>query len=243
MPRSGTTLTDRILSSHPDVASVGEIHSLPLAARNLAGVSALRLDDPDILRKSASIDVGRLAGVYLNEAAALRKSRLRFVDKNPFNFLFAGLIHRAMPNARIICLRRDPMDTCLSNYRLMFGQTSAFHDYAYDLGEIARYYLLFDKLMAHWSQTLPSDRFMSLEYESLVHDQERETRQLLAFCGLAWDARCLAFHENRGGVTTPSMHQVRIPLFTSSIGRWRRYGETLDPMIDVLKPANLLAPE
>jgi tetratricopeptide (TPR) repeat protein len=242
MPRSGTTLTDRILSSHPDVASVGEIHSFPLAARNLAGVNSPRLDHPDILRRAASINVERLASLYLSEAAALRKSQPRFVDKNPFNFLFAGLIHRALPSARIICLRRDPIDVCLSNYRLMFGQTSAFHDYAYDLGDIARYYVMFDRLMSHWSATLPPDRFMFLKYESLVSNQEMETRRLLEFCGLPWDVRCLAFHENRGGVTTPSMHQVRSPLFTSSIGRWRRYGDALSPMIEVLRQAGLVTP-
>jgi tetratricopeptide (TPR) repeat protein len=241
MPRSGTTLTDRILSSHPDVASVGEIQSMPLASRNLAGVDSPRLDHPGILGRSASIDVGRLASLYLSETTALRKSRPRFVDKNPFNFLFAGLIHRALPNARIICLRRDPLDLCLSNYRLMFGQQSAFHDYAYDLSDIARYYVLFDRLMAHWSETMPPDRFMSLEYESLVFNQEMETRRLLAFCDLAWEPRCLAFHENRPGVTTPSVHQVRSPLFTDSIGRWLRYGETLRPVIDVLK-SDIISP-
>jgi tetratricopeptide (TPR) repeat protein len=241
MPRSGTTLTDRILSSHPDVSSAGELHSLALAARTLAAVSAPRLDHPDILRRAASIDVGRLASLYLSETRALRRSRPRLIDKNPFNFLFAGLIHRAMPNARIICLRRDPLDVCLSNYRLMFGQTSAFHDYAYDLGDIARYYVLFDELMTHWGRTLPPDRFTSLEYESLVSNQELETRRLLHFCGLPWDARCLAFHENLSGVTTPSVHQVRSPLFNSSIGRWRRYGETLTASVEVLKQAKLIS--
>jgi hypothetical protein len=214
---------------------------LALAARTLAAVSAPRLDHPDILRRAASIDVRRLASLYLSETSALRRSRPRFIDKNPFNFLFAGLIHRALPNARIICLRRDPLDVCLSNYRLMFGQTSAFHDYAYDLGDIAQYYVLFDRLMAHWTKTLPADRFMTLRYEALVAHQEGETRRVLAFCGLDWDPACLDFHQNRQGVTTPSVHQVRSPLFTSSIGRWRRYGEALAPVLGVLQPAGLLS--
>ncbi len=239
MPRSGTTLTERILSSHPDVGSVGEIHSLHLAARDLSGVNSPRLDDPEILRRAGSIDLGRLADRYLSEVAALRKSNRRFVDKNPFNFFLAGLINRALPNAKIICLRREAIDLCLSNYRLMFGQHSAFHDYAYDLRDIARYYVLFDRLIDHWRQTLPSSRFMLLDYESLVSHQEIETRRLLEFCDLTWEPRCLAFHENRAGVTTPSAVQVRSPMFTSSIGRWRRFGETLSPLIDVLKAAGL----
>jgi hypothetical protein len=123
----------------------------------------------------------------------------------------------------------------------MFGAKSAFHDYAYDLVDIARYYVLFDKLIAYWTGALPSDRFMTLQYESLVAEPEQETRRLLTFCELSWDARCLAFHENRSGVTTPSVHQVRSPMFTSSIGRWRGYGETLSPMIDVLRRAGLVS--
>jgi hypothetical protein len=164
----------------------------------------------------------------------------RFVDKFPHNFLFAGLIHRALPNARLICLRRDPIDVCLSNYRLMVAQKSPFHDYVYSLADIGHYYLLFDQLIAHWTATLRPDRFMSLHYESLVANQELETRRLLDFCDLPWDGRCLAFHENTASVATPSLHQVRKPMFTTSIGRWRRYGDSLNPLIEVLKDGGLL---
>jgi hypothetical protein len=128
----------------------------------------------------------------------------------------------------------------LNNFRLLFEEKTSFANYTYSLSDIGHYYLLFDQLIAHWSATLPPDRFTSLHYESLVTHQEAETRRLLEFCGLPWDERCLTFHENSASVSTPSLHQVRKPMFTTSIGRWRRYGDALKPLIDVLKEGGLL---
>ena len=240
MPRSGTTLVDRILSSHAEVGSLGEFLAFPMILETMAGAGARRLGEPGMFRRAATLDLDRVGQDYLRAAKATAGASRRTVDKLPFNFLYAGLIHRALPNARIVCLRRDPVDVCLSNYRLLFGQGSPFHDYAYDLEDIARYYVMFDKLMAHWRTHLPADRFVELGYEALVADQEAQTRRLLTFCDLEWDARCLAFHENSAGVSTPSLRQVRNPLFKTSIGRWRKYGEALAPMIAILREAGLV---
>jgi hypothetical protein len=147
----------------------------------------------------------------------------------------AGLIHRALPDARIVCLRRDPMDSCLSNYRQMFAVDAPLHAYAYDLGWTGEYYVLFDRLVAHWRATLPPDRFMEVRYEDVVSDQETQARRLLDFCGLAWDPAVLEFHRNEAGVATASAAQVRQPVHTGSVGRWRRYGAGLQPLEDTLR--------
>ena len=240
MPRSGTTLVDRILSSHPEVGSVGELQTFPHLLKLAAGTGGVRLADAHALRAAAGADLTRIGRAYMDSARSVRPDRPRLVDKLPFNFLHAGLIHRALPNARIVCLRREAMDTCLSNYRQLFGQESSYHDYAYDLGDIAGYYIRFDRLIAHWRRTLPPDRFMELRYEDLVAAQEDETRRLLAFCGLPWNPRCLAFHENEAGVSTASVAQVRQPMFSSSIGRWRRYGPGVAAAEAVLAGAGLV---
>ena len=132
------------------------------------------------------------------------------------------------------------MDVCLSNYRQLFGQESDFHSYAYDLADIARYYVAYDRLIAHWRAVLPADRFLELRYEDLVADQEGQTRRLLAFCGLDWDPACLDFQNNAAGVSTASSAQVRQPMFTSSIGRWKRYGLGVAEAEAILAEAGLL---
>ncbi len=182
----------------------------------------------------------RLGADYLASTRPLTGATPRFVDKMPLNVLYAGLIHRALPNARIVCLRRDPMDVCLSNFRQLFATGFSYYDYAYDLEDVARYYVGFDRLVAHWRRTLPADRFTEIAYEDLVADQEGATRRLLAFCALRWDPRCLDFHENRAPVATASSVQVRRPLYSTAVGRWRRYGEALEPMRRVLAEAGSL---
>ena len=241
LPRSGTTLTDRILSCHPDVNSIGEAVTFPLLVKQMTGDASTKMMDATTFRRAQALDAARLGRRYLEASPAAVGASLRFVDKLPFNFLYMGLIHRALPNARIVCLRRDPMDVCLSNYRLLFGQDSPFHEYVYDLEDTARYCVLFDRLIATARTVLPADRFMELSYEALVADQEGQTRRLLSFCGLDWTPVCLDFHLNRTGVATASARQVRDPLFSTSIGRWRRYGEGLQPAIDILANAGLTA--
>ncbi len=132
------------------------------------------------------------------------------------------------------------MDVCLSNFRQLFATTFSYYNYAFDLEDVARYYVGFDRLTAHWRNVLPADRFTEIAYEDVVADQEAQTRRLLAFCGLAWDERCLSFHENAAPVATASSVQVRQPLYASSVGRWRRYGEGLEPMRAILAEAGLV---
>ena len=242
MPRTGTTLTDRILSSHPMVASAGELGYFGQGAteRAIALTPRTELSDANVMRAAARIDFQDLARFYLDYARKRVGDAPRFVDKMPVNFLYAGLIHRAFPNAHIICVRREPMDVVVSNYRQIFNADAAHYWYAYDLEATARYYALFDALCGFWREALPGDRYTEVAYEDIVADLEGETRRLLAFCGLDFDPRCLNFHENAAPVATASSVQVRAPLYSSSIGRWRRYGERLAPAQRILEAAGLL---
>lgn len=239
LPRTGTTLVDRILSSHRDVVSAGELTNFALILKRAAGTPSNLVLDPDTLAAASGVDPGEIGRAYLASVAALRGDAPVFVDKMPLNAVYAGLIHQALPNARIICLRRDPMDACLSNFRQLFATGFSYYNYAYDLADVGRYYLGFDAMVAHWRRTLPPDRFTEIAYEDLVADQEGQTRRLLAFCGLPWDRACLDFHENAAPVATASSVQVRQPLYSSSIGRWRRYGEGLAPLRAVLEAGGL----
>jgi hypothetical protein len=153
----------------------------------------------------------------------------------PLNFLYCGLIHQALPNARIIALRRNPMDSCLSNYRQLLTTQQAYYAYTYDLLETAKFYCLFDELVAHWAESLPKDRFIQVHYEDIVFNQLGQTQRLLEFCGLGWEDACLNFHENDTPVSTASSVQVRQPLYSASIGRWQRYGDKLNKLEHYLK--------
>ena len=152
------------------------------------------------------------------------------------------MILAALPQARLICLRRHPADTVLSNYRQMFATSFSYYNYAYRLEDTARYYVRFDRLVRHFEAALPADRFTTVHYENVVTDLETETRRLLKFCGLGFEAQCLAFHENAAPVATASSAQVREPLYTSALGRWKRYEAGLAPALDVLEAAGCLAP-
>lgn len=239
LPRTGTTLVDRILSSHRDVESLGELANFGLLVKRMAGTASSLVLDPPTLRAGRAVDPEALGRAFLDDVAGLRGASARFVDKMPLNVVYAGLIHRALPDARIVCLRRHPMDSCLANYRQLFATGIPQYDYALDLEDLGRYYLGFDRLVAHWRAVLPPDRFREVAYEDLVHDQEARTRGLLAFCGLDWDPACLAFHENAAPVATASSVQVRQPMYASSIGRWRAYGDGLTPLRRILEAGGL----
>jgi len=235
MPRTGTTLVDRILSSHHEVGSAGELQAMPLAVKQLAGTPSRGVIDPATVAASGDIDPGAIGDAYLARAAHHRpKGKIRFTDKLPANFLYIGHIVRALPNARIVCLRRNPMDTIWSNYKNLFASQSAYYAYSYDLMDTARYYARFDRLMALWECLWPG-RVLQLSYETLVADQERQTRRLLEHCGLAWDDACLAFHENKAAVATPSAAQVRRPINADSVGKWRAHEDALVPALSWLK--------
>lgn len=230
MPRTGTTLVDRILSSHPQVESAGELQAMPLAVKRAAGTRSRTVLDPETIASAASADLAAIGHDYLARARHHRRREgARFIDKFPGNFQYAGFIAQALPQARIVCLRRHPMDTVLSNFRNLFAISSRYYDYSYDLIDIARYYARFHRLMAFWQEALPG-RILEVSYEALVADQEGESRRLLAHCGLEWDAACLDFHRNAAPVSTPSAAQVRRPIYRDALARWKRHEEALAPV-------------
>ncbi len=240
LPRTGTTLVDRILSSHPAVASAGELTDFALLLKRAAGTRSSLVLDAETLDAAASLDLGAIGRAYEASARRVVGASPRFVDKMPLNFFYAALIHRALPSARIIRLRRDPMDAALSNYRQLFATSFSYYNYAYDLEDAGRYVVAFERLMELWRETLPPDRFVEATYEDLVADLDGQVRRLLERCALPWDERCVRFHENESPVATASSVQVRSQIHARSVGRWRRYGPGIAPLRAIIEEAGLL---
>ena len=236
LPRTGTTLVDRILSSHPDVVSAGELNTFAGLIKSGAQTHSNLVLDKNTLNKATALNLAGIGKSYIEATQELARGAARMTDKMPLNFFYAGLIHAALPNARIVALRRGAMDSCLSNYRQLFSTGFSYYNYTFDLENTAKYYRAFDDLIAHWRNVLPPSRFMEISYEDIVLDQEVQTRDLLAFCGLSWDEACLRFHENLAPVSTASSVQVRQPLYSGSIGRWKKYGSRLASLKDALGP-------
>ncbi len=234
MPRTGTTLVERILSSHPDVFSAGELSNFALVVKRAVDTPSNMVLDAPTLEAAATADATAWGEQYLASTRPRTGHTARFIDKMPLNFFYCGLIHRAFPRARIICLRRHPVDTCVSNYRQLFATGFSYYNYAYRLETLGDYYRAFDALMGFWRERLPATAFTEVHYEAVVDNLESEARRLVAFCGLPWDDACLAFQNNAAPVATASSVQVRRPLYASSIGRWRRYGERADGLLDQL---------
>lgn len=239
MPRTGTTLVDRILSSHPDIESAGELQAMPLAVKSAAGTRTPTVMDPETIFAASRGDMRTIGAEYVQRAGHhQRNPEKRFTDKFPGNFFYAGFIARALPAARIVCLRRHPMDTVLSNFRNLFAVSSRYYDYSYDLLDIAAYYARFDRLMAFWRNALPG-RVLEISYEGLIADQEGETRRLLAHCGLEWSDACIDFHKNNAPVSTPSAAQVRRPIYRDSVARWKQHIEVLEPVRHYFEEAGI----
>lgn len=234
MPRTGTTLVDRILSSHPDVQSAGELPNFGFLLKRMSGSRTPALLDADTLTSAQGLDHAALGRAYVDSTRPGTGQRRHFVDKLPHNFLYVGHIARALPRARIVCLRRNPVDTCLSNFRQLFAQGSQHYDYSFDLLDTGRYFLQFERLMAHWKRVLPG-RILEVDYEALVEQQEPETRRLLEFCGLQWNDACLAFERNAAPVATASLAQVRSPLYRTAVGRWKRHEDQLGDLLGLLE--------
>ena len=227
MPRSGTTLIEQILAGHPRVHSCGEIRHFALSLFALKGT-----DYPDNVLALSPEEIGKLGAIYLQKAtAAMPATAERFTDKMVTNLLYVGLIHLALPNARIIHARRDPIDTCLSCFTQFFVEG---HHYANDLGELGRYHRACEEVAAHWHSVLPADAMLEVQYEEVVADPEMQARRILAYCGLEWDDACLGFHKVERAVHTASAAQVRQPLYRSSVGRWRAYRDQLQPLLEAL---------
>ena len=216
---------------------LGELNDFALQLTGL--VTAASAGKPvaraDFVAASAAIDFRALGEAYLRSAASRGDGRPYFIDKLPFNFLYAGLIHLALPQARIISVRRHPMDTCYAVYKQLFRDA---YPYSYDLGELGRYFVAYDELMRHWQQVMPGI-IHTVQYEQLVGDLEGESRRLLSYCGLPWDDRCLRFHQNPQASTTASALQVRQPIYDTSVGKWRRYEHQLEPLRAYLEGAGI----
>ena len=231
LPRTGTTLVDRILSSHPEVKSAGELNLFAELVKEAVGSASNMVLDAETLSNANSVDLSAIGAAYQEKTQPRRTPGSRYlVDKMPLNFFYAGLINQALPDARIIVLRRGAMDSCLANYRQLFSTRYSYYNYTFDLDDTADFYRSFDGLMAHWRAVLPADRFMEVQYEDIVFEQEDHTRKLLDFCGLEWDEACMRFHENAAPVSTASSVQVRQPLYSGSIERWQKYGSRLDDL-------------
>ncbi len=231
MPRSGTSLVEQILAALPGTASGGELRTLPnavLAAdMTFGGYPEILSDEVRCAAHLASVsDAYRIATAGLAPPAA------RLLDKLPGNFLFAGLILAAFPNARIIHCRREPLDICWSCYSTNFARG---HEYCRDLKELGRYYRAYEKLAHHWRSILPAERYREIRYETLVEEPEAETRALARFCGLDWTPSCLDFHRQGRRTRTASQHQVRQPIYRTAVGKWKKYESFLTPLIEQLE--------
>lgn len=231
LPRSGTTLVDRIISSHSRVTSLGEHNTLALAVTNLAAPDGSIPGKLELIRQSTQIDISTLGQRYCDGIAGFGNSSDRLVDKTPLNFLFLGLIHLALPGAKIIHLRRQPMDVCYAIYKTLFR---AGYPFSYSLQETGRYYIAYSRLMSHWREIIP-ESFLEVDYENVVSDLEGETRRMLAYLDLPWEAACLDFHHHHGPAATASAAQVRQPVYSSSVGLWRKYEQQLTPFANKLR--------
>jgi tetratricopeptide (TPR) repeat protein len=238
MPRTGTTLVERILASHSDVFAAGELNNF--AAQLMTMMRAQNIDKKvtrdEMVQSSAELDFRRLGEAYVKSTRPFTGKTARFIDKMPLNYLYVGLIHLALPNAKIINLKRNPMDTCYAIYKQLFVDAYPF---SYDLEELARYYVAYHQLIEHWHAVLPGV-IHTIQYESLVDDIEMQTRQMLDACGLDWQAQCLKFYENKEASTTASTAQIRRPIYKSSVGKWHDYEEQLQPVVEILQQAGVL---
>ena len=234
MPRSGTSLAEQILASHPVVYGAGERDDFEREAVRLAETRATGSGGEALAKIVANGLLGELGAAYLARLEANALEAGRIIDKMPLNFHFLGLIHLALPGARIIHMRRDPADTCLSCFFQNFGERL---DWAFDLAEIGRYFRAYERLMAHWRSALPEGVMLEMRYEDLVADLEGQTRRMLDHCGLDWDPRCLDFHRTERSVRTASAVQVRQPIYQSSVKRWRAYERWLGPLLAELQPS------
>jgi hypothetical protein len=188
--------------------------------------------------RAQDLDWRQLGEDYLTSTRPDTGHTPRFIDKLPHNFLYVGAIANALPNAKIICLRRDPMDACLSNFRQLFALGSPYHAYSYDLLNTGRYYLQFDRLMTHWKRTFPG-RILEMDYETLVDTQEASSRQLLAFCGLPWNDACLHFEDNQAPASTASAAGARADLPQCAVKRWKQYETQLAGLRELLSEAGI----
>ncbi len=233
LPRSGSTLVEQILASHSMVEGCGELPYIVMLTSALGGAREDGKRYPEVLDEMTADQVLAIGESYLYHTRAHREDAVPFfTDKMPANFTHVGLIHLALPHARIIDARRHPLDTCVGNFRQLFAQGK---NMTYDLYEMAEYYLEYDRIMAHWDKVLPG-RVLQVRYEDVVDDLGGQTRRMLDYCGLPFEDACLNFHRNERAVNTASSEQVRQPIYADSVGYWKNYQSQLDEIKEILAP-------
>jgi len=230
MHRSGSTLVEQILASHPRCFAGGELGDIGVLARQLRGPNGAEF--PECMRSLSAPQSRMYAKRYLDRLRRLSATAERVTDKMPLNFVYAGLIHVMFPNARIVHTRRDPHDTAISCYSNILSDAFG---YANDLADLGRFYRQYRILMAHWRSVLPEGVMLEVDYEALVEDFGAQARRIVAHCGLDWDDACSAFYRNERSVRTASVGQVHEPIYRRSVGRWRHYQKFLGPFIEALE--------
>lgn len=233
MPRSGTTLVERIISQHSDVTSAGELGYFGSLIKTMGKSNSSRLLDQETIDASVGIDYFELGKAYIEKTRCLTGETAKFVDKMPLNILYVGFILQALPQAKIVCLDRNPLDTIVSNYRQLFSANSSSYNYAYALSSTTKFYVEFKKLTQLWEKLFP-DNFYLVNYEKLVNAPEAEAKQLVEFCGLQWQQTCLNIQDNTAPVATASAVQVRQPINNKSVGNWQKYDVYLDEVKAIL---------
>ncbi len=228
MPRSGSTLIEQVLASHPAIFGAGELTTLNSVIGKAEALLRAAPESPASL--TALRELGR---EYLEQIAALSPESRLIINKMPGNYRYLGLIHLMLPNAKIIHSMRNPMDVSFSCFTQNFF---VGHAYTYDLGAMGRQYLRYVESMRHWHGVLPAGWILDSRYEDMVAEPEREARRMLEYLGLPWDAACLGFHEHKRAVHTASVAQVRKPIYSGSVARWKRYEDHLAPLLGILRP-------
>jgi len=239
LPRTGTTLVERILSSHSEVCSLGELSDFASALMECANnkYGPQKISRSQLVSHSTELNFSDLGRSYVDKVDRIPRGSARFIDKMPLNFLYVGLICKALPKAKIIHLNRHPMDACFAIFKNLFKSP---YPWSYDLEELSSYYIAYHKLMAHWRESFPG-RIHDVSYESLVADQKEVTTDLLEFCDLDWQNQCLDFYKSSEASTTASAVQVRQPIYSSSVGKWQRFESQLSGLRNKLITAHILS--
>ncbi len=239
MPRSGTTLVERILASHSRVESLGELHEFPLVVKQHSNTDHPRTLDEQVISGALEQPPNSIGQAYEARCLARGKSADYLIDKLPMNFLYLGFILRSLPEAKIVVLDRHPLDVCLSNFRQLFSFNFRYYHYHYSLEDTARYICAYKDLMSHW-KTVYGNRIHTVNYEQLTETPRQEAGELLQHIGLPWEESCLAFHQSNAPVSTASSVQIRQPIYRDSVKRWKRFEKELTPAIDIFNQTGVL---
>ncbi len=239
LPRSGSTLIEQILASHSMVDGTHELTELTAAVKNLRRSPKKNSNFPDTLPGLSAEEWQELGRSYIDSTHQYRTGGVYFIDKNPNNFTFVGLLRLALPNAKIINARRHPLDSCFGTYKQLFASGQPF---SYDFTDLGEYYLQYARLMEHWHQMMPGF-LLDVQYEDVVGDLETQVRRILDYCGLPFEEACLRFHETDRAVKTASSEQVRRPIYSSSVNLWRNYESHIGELLDVLEPLLTALPQ